>query len=321
MRRDIRFLAVSAAGFVAACSGPAGDPRTVQPETTEGSVTTDDGVRLHYRVAGEGSDVLVAPMDVYLGKALAPLAGGRRLITYDPRSRGRSQAAPLSSVSLDRQILDLEQLRAGLNIEKMALLGWSGLGMEMAVYAMRHPDRVSRLVQVAAVPPSRGLMAGAGGDRRDERTDRKAVAELERRFQAGEFDADPAGFCRRYQTLTLPANFADPARAAAVPDVCEQENEWPRNLWPYFGVLLGSFGDYDWRPQLAGLQIPRLVIHGREDGIPLAGARAWAGGYPNARLLILSPAGHFPFLEQPDAFFPAVERFLSGEWPEGAETE
>jgi pimeloyl-ACP methyl ester carboxylesterase len=92
------------------------------------------------------------------------------------------------------------------------------------------------------------------------------------------------------------------------------------NIWPYFGKLLGSFGNYDWRPQLANLRVPRLVIHGREDGIPLAGARAWAAGFQDARLLVLSPAGHFPFIERPNEFFPAVDQFLRGAWPAAAVT-
>ena len=57
---------------------------------------------------------------------------------------------------------------------------------------------------------------------------------------------------------------------------------------------------------------------GSRHGIPLEGGRAWAAGFPTARLIVLSPAGHFPFLEQPAAFFPAVDRFLDGEWPEEA---
>jgi proline iminopeptidase len=92
------------------------------------------------------------------------------------------------------------------------------------------------------------------------------------------------------------------------------------NLWPYFGRLIPSFGDYDWRADLRLLQIPRLIIHGREDGIPLQGARAWAAGYTDVRLLVLSPSGHFPFVEQPEAFFDAVETFLGGEWPRGSES-
>jgi pimeloyl-ACP methyl ester carboxylesterase len=282
----------------------------------DGFVTTDDGVSLYYRVVGTGSETVVIPMAVYLEDLLAPLARpGRRVVFYDPRHRGRSGRGELQRVSLDRQVEDLEQLRATLGIERMALIGWSGLGMEMAVYAIRHPERVSRLVQVGAVPPAASILRAAGGDRRVERTDREAIAALDRRFAAGEFANDQAGFCRARTRLTRPASFADTSLMTGVPDVCRWENEWPVHLWPYFDALLGSFGEYDWRDRLTRLGVPRLVIHGREDGIPLEGARAWAAGFSTARLLVLSPAGHFPFLEQPQAFFPAVDRFLSGEWP------
>jgi pimeloyl-ACP methyl ester carboxylesterase len=293
--------------LLSSCRPPAGQ---------DGFVRTDDGVSLYYRVVGTGSETVVIPMALYLEDLLAPLVHpGRRIVFYDPRHRGRSGRGDPRRVSLDRQIEDLEQLRAALGIERMAIVGWSGLGMEMAVYAIRHPERVSRLVQVGAVPPAASILRAAGGDRRAERTDRQAIAALDRRFEGGEFADDQAGFCRTRTRLTRPASFADTSLMAGVPDVCRWENEWPVNLWPYFEALLGSFGDYDWRVELTRLEIPRLVIHGREDGIPLEGARAWAAGFPTARLLVLSPAGHFPFVEQPGVFFPAVDRFLAGEWP------
>jgi pimeloyl-ACP methyl ester carboxylesterase len=277
---------------------------------------TDDGVALHYRIVGAGPETVVIPVGLYLEEALRPLAApGRRIVFYDPRHRGRSGRGDLAAVGLDRQVRDLEALRDSLGIDRMALVGWSGPGMEMAVYAIRHPDRVTRLVQVAPVPPAAAIMGEAGGDRRGERTNRDSLEALDRRYDAGEFAGTPADYCRTRQRLTLPASFADTSLMARVPDVCQWENEWPIHLWPYFSSLLGSFGEYDWRPELAALPVPRLVIHGREDGIPLAGARAWVAGFPNARLIELSPAGHFPFLEQPDAFFAAVKRFLEGDWP------
>jgi pimeloyl-ACP methyl ester carboxylesterase len=32
---------------------------------------------------------------------------------------------------------------------------------------------------------------------------------------------------------------------------------------------------------------------------------------PNARLVLIPKAGHLPFIEQPDDFFKAAERFLT----------
>lgn len=319
MTASMTWLGAAVALALAATGCGAGDQQQAPEEPTEGYVTMDDGVRLYYRSLGSGTQTVVVPMAVYLADALAPLAEGRRVVFYDPRSRGRSDHADTATVSLDRQIEDLEQLRTGLGIERMALIGWSGLGMEMAVYAMRHPERVTRLVQVGAVPPASAILAEAGGDARRERMDLRRLRALVDSFTAGEFDDDPEGFCRTHSRLTLPASFVDSSHVGEVPDICAHRNEWPVNLWPYFSALLGSFGDYDWREEMRTLEIPRLVIHGREDGIPLAGGRAWAAGYATARLLVLSPAGHFPFLEQPGAFFPAVDRFLRGEWPDGAQ--
>ena len=311
----MRPIFIQAAAIAAALSTAC----QASPEVArEGFVTTDDGVPLYFVERGSGADVLVVPVGFYLEERLEPLAEGRRVIFYDPRHRGRSGRGDLSAVSLDRQIADLETLRAHLGVERMAVLGWSGLGMEMAVYAMRHPDRVTRLVQLSPVPPAASIMR-AEGDSRGERADQTALEALDARADAGAFADDPEAYCRARNALTNPTNFADPARAREVPDVCVYENEWPINLWPYFGALLGGFGDYDWRKDLAALEIPRLVVHGREDGVPLAGARAWAAGYPNARLLVLSPAGHFPFIEQPEATLAAIDAFLDGGWPVGAE--
>lgn len=285
----------------------------------EGFVTVDDGTRIFYIEAGEGSPVLVAPVALYLEPLLLDdLARNRRVIMYDPRNRGRSDYAALESVSLDRQLADLEQLRAWFELESMDLLGWSGLGMEMAAYTLRHPDRVRRLIQIGAVPPAASIMREAG-DARGDQLDRSAVEALDARADNGEFADAQQEYCRQRNALTDPTNFVDQSLASQVPDVCEHRNEWPDRLWPYFGALLSSFGDYDYREELAELSTPRLIIHGKEDGIPLAGANAWARDYASARLLIVSPAGHFPFLEQKDAVLPAIETFLGGSWPDDAQ--
>ena len=308
--RQVALVVLASLLTVASASGAAG--------RTDGYVTTDDGVRLYYVSKGAGPDVLVAPVGFYLAPhLLEPLSASRRVIFYDPRNRGASDAADLASVSLDRQVEDLEALRRELGIERMALLGWSGLGMEMAVYTLRYPERVTRLVQMSAVPPAASIMRELG-DARAGQEDRAALDALDARSDAGEFDEAPAEYCRLRNALTNPTNFVDPALAGHVPDVCVHENEWPKNLWPYFGALLPSFGDYDWRDALHDLDVPRLVIHGREDGIPLAGAEAWAAGYENARLVVLSPAGHFPHVEQREATLAAINTFLDGEWPANA---
>lgn len=285
---------------------------------TEGRATMDDGVGLHYRVAGSGPQTVIVPMAIYVEEALAALAGpARRVVFYDPRHRGRSDRGSLDSVSLDRQLRDLDLLRAHVGADSVALIGWSGLGMEMAAYAIRYPGRVTRLVQVSPVPPAAAIMRESGGDQRATRTDAAAVSALDERNDRGEFRTEPGHFCRERNALTLPGNLYRLDLQDHVPDVCIYENEWPVHLWPYFGRLLGSFGEYDWRPSLAALAIPRLVIHGTEDGIPMTGAEAWAR-YPTARLIVFDSTAHFPFIERREAFISAVNEFLNGRWPTSA---
>jgi pimeloyl-ACP methyl ester carboxylesterase len=313
---EFRASAARAAAFVLASLVGAG--AAAASDRKEGRIATDDGVQLHYTESGKGAPVVV-PFGFYLEPYLLEhLARRHRVIFYDPRNRGRSQAAPLSSVSLDRQLRDLENLRAALELERFALIGWSGMGMETVAYALRHPERVSRLIQIAPVPPAASIMREAG-DARAGRVDQAAQAALDARQKAGEFESDPGRYCRLDQEISMPANFVDASLAREVVDVCVHDNEHPARLWPYFGALLPSFGDYDHREALHELTVPRLVIHGREDGIPLAGARAWAAGYGQARILVVSPAGHFPFIEQRAIVLAAIDEFLDGRWPEAAQ--
>jgi pimeloyl-ACP methyl ester carboxylesterase len=52
--------------------------------------------------------------------------------------------------------------------------------------------------------------------------------------------------------------------------------------------------------------------------IPVSSAAEWRAALPDARLLVLDGVGHFPYLEAPAAFFPAMDVFLRGEWPDAA---
>jgi pimeloyl-ACP methyl ester carboxylesterase len=309
-------IRVSLACFFLAGCGGAKRKQTASLLIDSGYVATDDGIRLFYRTVGDGPLTVVIPVALYLDPALRPLAAPeRRLVFYDLRARGRSDAGDRSQVTLDREVADLEAVRRGLGIDTMVLVGWSGLGMELAVYTMRHPKRVSRLVQVTPVA-ARDLPYNEVAFRtRAERTDSAALAALEARHQRGDFGADPAAYCRALWEVTGPANFADPGHMADVPDACRFPNEYPDSLNLLFEALLGSFDGYDWRDAVATLRIPRLVIQGAEDAFSLEGTREWVPPESNACLLVVERAGHFPFLERPDVFFPAVDGFLRGNWP------
>jgi len=70
-----------------------------------------------------------------------------------------------------------------------------------------------------------------------------------------------------------------------------------------------SLGDFDLRADLSRLSIPALVVHGRQDPIPLASSEAVADAL-GARLVLLEDAGHVPYVEQPDELFANITSFL-----------
>lgn len=83
-----------------ACASCAGlPPDSDSGKVAENFATTEDGVRLSYRSIGEGDDVVFARFALYHGSSLDALADGRRIVSYDPRGRGRS--APASSLKTD----------------------------------------------------------------------------------------------------------------------------------------------------------------------------------------------------------------------------
>ena len=284
----------------------------------ERHAVTPDGVRLYYRVAGEGPETVIAPFALFYESVLDGLAVGRRIVTYDPRGRGRSDSVSADKVSLSHLLLDLETVRQAVGAERIALIGWSGGGMETFVYALRNPGRVTRLVQLAPVAPRFVPYGALMMADREKRTDSTARASLRRRIEAGEFRADPAAECRATRAVSDPPLFADPARRPATPDVCRFPNEYPSRLRGYFGALFRSIDGFDWRDSLSGVTIPRLVIHGARDNTPVVGNEEWVAGQTNARLLVIDSAGHRPHYERPTSTLTAIATFLRGDWPAAA---
>ena len=68
----------------------------------------------------------------------------------------------------------------------------------------------------------------------------------------------------------------------------------------------------DVRPILPTITTPTLVIHAREDPIPVQGGRYIADHIPGARMLEVEGKDHAPWLADPDRILTAIEEFLTG---------
>jgi proline iminopeptidase len=300
---------------------PATRPRSAA-QAREGWIVTADSVKLYYRVVGSGPETVIVPLAVYFGTRLDDLARGghRRLVLYDPRGRGRSDTVPASKVSLDHNLRDLDAVRSAVGAERVAIIGWSGLGMETFVYALRNPGRVTRLIQLAPIAPRWTPYSDLMMADRARRTDAAAERELDARLARTELKNDGPGACRALAAVTLPPTFAERDSVKLVPDVCAYPTEWPDRIGAYFRTFLQSIQGFDWRDSLSRVAaLPRLVIHGERDNTPIAGNREWVAGQPNARLLVIPAAGHWPHYENPGKTIAPMDRFLRGEWPAGSQ--
>ncbi|MHC9296365.1 adenylate/guanylate cyclase domain-containing protein [Mycobacterium sp. LTG2003] len=68
----------------------------------------------------------------------------------------------------------------------------------------------------------------------------------------------------------------------------------------------------DVRPILPSITVPTLVLHAREDLVPVQGGRYMADRIPGARLLEVDGTDHVPWLSDPDVITDQIEEFLTG---------
>lgn len=300
---------------------------------SEGYFTGADGVRLFYRKVGRGKNVVVflhgGPGGSINdgGYDMEPLAKNRTLIMYDQRGGGRSELiTDPSLLTASYHLRDLEALRQHFGIERMTIIGLSwGAGLA-TLYASRHPERVERMLLVSPMAPTRtfnlkrweniSALIGKDGLAR--------LAEI-RRQMAKASDKEVVALCReRFSIMGRPYFFNPAAAGRERGDLCSDPPAAIRNNYLLFDATMASMvtllgEDRDFRPLLAKLRMPVLVVEGGKTNVPLDATRVWAVSLSNGRLLLIPNAGHFNYLDRPDIFFPAAEHFLRGKFPKGAQ--
>lgn len=292
------------------------------PEAAEGTFPADDSLALYFQQFGEGETTVVVPSGMYLAEELKPLAEDYHMICYHQRGRGRSglPKGP-EAAGFEWELKDLEALRKAFELEKMALLGHSYAAGVVALYAQRHPERVSRMVLVGAISPRESPYMAIRTATLQQRADSLDRIRFEQLRLSGAEQKDPLGFCREVRRISLKPMMYDMANYDRFKnDICSFPNENSENLNLQFSYLFSSLGGWDWRELIATIQQPMLLIQGAYDPNPMEGAREWARMAGDAKLLIAQEAGHFPYIEMPDLFFGSVKTFLKGQWPAEAQS-
>ena len=296
------------------------------PEIEEGYVATDDGTRLFYQKIGSGSQVVIIPLGLYTFDAFKQLGDQFTIIAYDTRGRGRSDPIPddqkAAKLSIQHDVADVERIRQHFNVQKASLIGYSYLGLMIVMYAMEHPDRVERLIQLGPVPIKFGTQYPENLMAKDEPGDPKLLQELRRLRSENYHVTHPKEYCEKewnYTRVGLVGNPANADKVSAKP--CEAPNEWPVNLMKHFKFSFTSVQKLDLsKEQIASVKVPVLTIHGTKDrNAPYGAGREWALTLGNARLLTIQGGAHQSFDEFRNIVVPAVRTFLAGDWPEGTE--
>jgi proline iminopeptidase len=274
-----------------------------------------DGTVLAYTGGGAGPALVCLPggpgrNPVYLGNlgGVGP-AAGRNLVMLQTRGTGDSAApADTATYRCDRQVGDVEALRAHLGLDRMDLLAHSA-GANLAIlYAARYPDRIRRLVLLTPGLHAVGVtVTGAEEEaalaRRSAEPWYPAAVQARRVAAAGR---DSVENLRRYAPFYY-GRWDAAARAHATAGL---EPRAARIGARYFGA--GAFDPAATRAALAGLAAPVLIYVGELDFTPTPEVAARAVGlFPQAELVVLPGGGHMPWLDDPRHLAATIARFLT----------
>jgi pimeloyl-ACP methyl ester carboxylesterase len=229
---------------------------------------------------------------------LAALGGGFRVLAPDLRGFGRSPVTP-GRVLMREYAADIEELLDALGIGRAAVVGLSMGGLVAMELATAAPERywALGLVATTAQPPSPQDLRTR--DERAAATERDGMRVLVDYMHTGLYGpACPPAVRARVDAMMAAA---PPAGAAA--------------------ALRGRGRRPDYRPLLAGLDVPALVVAGTAD--PWSDTAVTDEILAHLRrpeLVRIEGAGHLPNLEAEAEFNEALLAFLRRHTPANGAT-
>jgi pimeloyl-ACP methyl ester carboxylesterase/DNA-binding CsgD family transcriptional regulator len=260
-----------------------------------------DKVRIAYAASGHGPPLVKAAN--YLTHLeyewnspvwrhwLHGLSETYNLIRYDARGSGLSDW-DVAVFNMEAWVQDLEAVVNALNLERFPLLGISQGAAVCVAFAVKHPERVSRLV----------LYGGYARGRYHRDLDHQGQLEAEaliNLIRVGWGQENPA-FRQLFSTMLMPD--ADREQMDSLNQLA-QISATPENA----SKMESAFYKIDVQRLAPQVSAPTLVLHARQDGsIPFEEGRLLAALIPNSRFVQLESRNHI-LVEQE----PAWSRFLA----------
>jgi pimeloyl-ACP methyl ester carboxylesterase len=260
--------------------------------------TSQEGARLHYLEAGSGDQVLVLlhAFPLHAGmweRQLEELSDGWRVVAPDLPGFGQSDPLPEpDQASLEAMADAVAGLLSHLEVPAAVIGGLSMGGYAAFVLARHH----RRLVRGLVLADTRA--AADTQEVKERRTNQQAQVReqgteelVEGQLQAlltEETHAERPEIVEHARRLMSDAS---PAAVVAALEAMKRRSD--------------ATGD------LAGLDVPTLVVVGEQDGSsPVDVAEEMAQRLPHARLAVIPGAGHLSNLEQPEVFNAELKAFL-----------
>ncbi|AYQ91137.1 alpha/beta fold hydrolase [Burkholderia gladioli] len=268
------------------------------PDAIEGSLDVD-GVRLAYRLQGEGPRELVcihgvgSYLEAWQG-AINALGRGFRVLSFDLRGHGRSERVK-GRYEIDDFVGDVLALADHAGFARFDLAGFSLGGLIAQRLALTHPARLRRLV----------LLATVAGRTAEERA---RVAERLAALQAGERGAHYDASLSRWLTEDFQA------RHPALVDELRRRNA--RNDPDCYAAAYRVLAQTDFGGLIDQIAMPTLIATGECDaGSNPRMARYMHERIPDSRLAILPNLRHSLLNEAPEQVAALMRAFLidSGE--------
>ena len=254
-----------------------------------------NGIEIAYRLEGpEDAPVLTFSNSLASNYGMwddqaAAFSGSRRILRYDTRGHGGTQATP-GAYDMATLAADLLALWDALGIGTSAFCGCSMGGMIGQYLGIRHGDRLSALAlcnTAARWPDGAGKMwADRIAAARDGGMAPLVESTLQRWFTEG-FRATGAATLERIGAMirTTPVDgYAGCCRAIA---------------------------EIAFLERLPEIAVPTLLVAGRDDpATPVAGHEEIRDRVPGSELVVIDDAAHLANIERPEAFNAALGAFL-----------